>query len=88
MFRDGFPSLGAVIDASITSLESHLKAAATEQQPVRASVLRRWSSPFQGVRLGEPNTTIVLKFTDTFARAALLCSAFGGEQLGTATERT
>lgn len=88
MFRGGFSGLGAVIDLSITSLENHLQAAVTPQQPVRGSALRRWSSPFQGVRLGEPNTTVVLKFTDTFARAALLCSAFAGEQLGVATERT
>lgn len=81
MFRDGFPSLGAVIDASVTSLGNHLNAAVAEQTPVRASSLRRWSSPFQGVRLGEPNTIFVSKFSDAFTRAAVLCSAFGGEQL-------
>ena len=82
MFRDSFPSLGAVIDASVTSLGNHLNAAVAQQTPVRASSLRRWSSPFQGVRLGEPDTIFVSRFSDAFARAALLCSAFGGEQLG------
>ena len=77
MFRGGFPSLGAVIDASVTSLENHLKAAVAQQHLVRTSPLRRWSSPFQGV----PNTIFVSKFNDTFARAAMLCSAFAGEQL-------
>ena len=86
MFEGGFSGLGAVIDVSITSLENHLKAAAAEQHPVRPSALRCWSSPFQGVRLGETNTTVVLEFTDIFARAALLCSAFGGEQLGASTD--
>ena len=81
MFRGGFPSLGAVIDVSVASLENHLKATVAQQHPVHASPLHRWSSPFQGVRLGEPNTIFVSKFSDAFARVALLCSAFGGEQL-------
>ena len=81
MFRDGFPSLGAVIDASITSLENHLQAGVSQQHLIGSAPLRRWSSPFQGVRLGDPAPIYVAKFADVFPRAAQLCSAFGGEQL-------
>lgn len=80
MFRGGFPSLGAVIDASISSLENHLKASVPQQDWTVASPMRRWTSPFQGVRLGETSTIFVANFGDAFNRAAQLCSAFGGEQ--------
>ena len=79
MFGDGFPSLGAVSDASIASLENHLKASAPGQKSCHESQFRSWTSPFQGVRLGEANAACVATFNDVFSRAAQLCSAFGDE---------
>ena len=81
LFRDAFPSMGAVVDASVASLDNYFKASAPQRRPTSDLAFQRWRSPFQGVRLGESSTVYVAKFGDAFDRAALLCSAFGAEHL-------
>ena len=77
MFRDGFPAMGAVLDASIASLENHLRASAPGRNTFGVRRLfRSWTAPFEGVYLGDPNATYVVKFADVFLRASQQCSAF------------
>ena len=68
LFQDQADHFGAVIDASLASLQSHLK---------NRIGLDGWSSPFEGVALGRPSTAYVRRFGDVFGLAARTYSVFG-----------
>ncbi|MDE0177017.1 MAG: hypothetical protein OXP36_00340, partial [Gammaproteobacteria bacterium] len=68
LFGDRASLLGAVVDGSLASLRRHLR---TRRE------FDGWSSPFEGVDLGEPTLTYVLSFTDVYAMAGKTCSIFG-----------
>ncbi|MCY3620905.1 MAG: hypothetical protein OXH68_04240 [Gammaproteobacteria bacterium] len=68
LFHDGASRLGAVIDASVASLRSHLESRLE---------LDGWQSPFEGVSLGNGSTVYVRRFNDAFAIAAKTCAVFG-----------
>ena len=61
-------SLAGVIDASSASLLRHL---------AQSNDMTNWKSPFQGVYLGSDSLNYVRRFSDIFAIAPPLCSAFG-----------
>ena len=68
LFEDHADTLTGVLDASLDSLRRHLES---------KIALDGWSSPFEGVALGNPATAYVHRFSDVFEVAARMCSAFG-----------
>ena len=68
LFQSRAGTLGAVVDASIASLRRHLESQIE---------FEGWSSPFEGVALGNPTRTYVHRFSDVYGMAAKTCSVFG-----------
>lgn len=79
MFGSASVTLGAVVDASLASLENHLRARVGRNATHGHTHFQDWTSPLQGVCLGDLSEAYVSKFGDVFPRAELLCSTFGGE---------
>lgn len=77
MFGSASVALGGVVDTGIASLQSYLATNGPVQAQRRAPALRDWSSPLQGVYLGDSHVTYVSSFGDVFPRAARQCSVFG-----------
>ena len=77
MFGGSFAGLGAVIDASVNSLSCYLQATLPKAPSLATSALRGWSSPLQGVRLGETSPMFAESLGQAITRASHLCAAFG-----------